>query len=236
MKRRHPSWAFDEYAPAGVDYRNREQAEAYDRMHGRFRRFDQEAAAILRQLGLGPESTVIDMGAGTGAFALHAAPHVKRVYAVDVSEAMLDRCREKAAQAGLKNIRCRVGGFLTYRHRGLPADAMVSVAALHHLPDFWKQIGLRRAAGMLRGGGKLFLFDIVFPAAAPDLTQQIRSWLRSIRGKAGPRLASEAEVHVRQEYSAYDWVMEGLLRRAGFHITRKAYGEGFQTSYVCVRV
>ena len=58
---------------------------------------------------------------------------------------------------------------------------------------------------------------------------------RSIRAKAGPRLAREAETHVRSEHSTYDWVMEGLLRRGGFRIVRKQYGDGFQASYVCTR-
>jgi putative AdoMet-dependent methyltransferase len=232
---RRPGWSFDENASAGVDYAGQEQAAAYDAMHQRFRRYAEQAAAIVGRLGLGPESTVIDMGAGTGAFAVHAARHVKRVYAVDVSRAMLGRCREKAKAAGLTNVICRVGGFLTYRHEESPVDAMVSVAALHHLPDFWKQVALRRAARMLRKGGKLYLFDIVFPSAVPDLGPQIRSWVASIRKQAGPRLAKEAEVHVCKEHSTYDWVMEGLLRRAGFRIAGKHCGEGFQAAYVCTR-
>jgi putative AdoMet-dependent methyltransferase len=236
MKRNCPRWSFDEYAPVGVDYNAREQAAAYDVMHQRFRRYDEEAEAILEQLNVGPRSTVIDMGAGTGAFAVPAARLVNWIYAVDVSESMLARCREKVRKAGLKNIRCRVGGFLSYRHHGAPADAMVSVASLHHLPDFWKQAGLRRAANMLKQGGRLFLFDIVFPAGTRNLDQQLRSWVQSIRKKAGPRLAAEAEVHLRKEYSTYDWVMEGLLCRAGFHIIRTHYGEGFQTTYLCARV
>lgn len=234
--RRRSGWLFDENAPAGVNYSSLEQATAYDTMHQRFRRYDEEAAAIIERLGLGPKSTVIDMGAGTGAFAVYAARHVKRVFAVDVSKAMLGRCREKAREAGLKNLTCRVGGFLTYRHTEPPADALVSVAALHHLPDFWKQVALRRAAKMLKRGGKLFLFDIVFPSAAQDLDGRIQVWIESIRKKAGLRLAKEAEVHICREYSTYDWVMEGLLRRAGFRIAGKHTGEGFQTTYVCTRV
>jgi cyclopropane fatty-acyl-phospholipid synthase-like methyltransferase len=149
---------------------------------------------------------------------------------------MLERCRSKARSAGLKNVLCRMGGFLTYHHNAAPADAMVSVAVLHHLPDFWKQIGLRRAADMLKRGGRLFLFDIVFPSGAPDLERRIRSWVEAIRKKAGPGLAKEAEVHVRKEFSTYDWVMEGLLRKAGFRIDRKRIVEAFQTSYVCTRI
>ena len=65
------------------------------------------------------------------------------------------------------------GGFLTYEHEAEPADAMVSIAALHHLPDFWKLVGLTRAAEMLKAGGGFFLFDIVFPSEAIDLEDQI---------------------------------------------------------------
>ena len=236
MNPKRPAWWFDEHTSTGVDYTSPGEAAAYDAMHQRFRRYDDEAAAILKALGLGPESTVIDMGAGTGAFAVNAARHVKQVFAVDVSAAMLARCRQKARQAGLSNVRCRVGGFLTYRHAGEPADAVVSVAALHHLPDFWKLVGLRRAADMLKRNGKLFLFDIVFPSSPPDIACQLPAWIQSIRGRAGVRLAKEAEVHIRSEHSTYDWVMEGLLRRAGFRIRRKHVGEGFQATYVCRRV
>ena len=88
---------------------------------------------------------------------------------------------------------------------------------------------------MLKRGGKLFLFDIVFPSAAQYLDGRPSS-IESIRKKAGSRLAKEAEVHMCKEYSTYDWVMEGLLRRAGFRIAGKHTGEGLQTSYGCTRV
>ena len=133
---------------------------------------------------------------------------------------MLERCREKAREAGLKNLTCRVGGVLTYRDTEPPADAMVSVAALHHLPDFWKQVGLRRAARMPERR-ELFLFDIVFPSAAQDLDGRIELMDSFIRKKAGSRLAKEAEGAHLQGVSTYDWAMEGLLRRAGSRIAGK---------------
>ena len=43
-------------------------------------------------------ATVIDMGCGTGAFAIHAAPYYRRIHAVDVSQAMLCRARRKARE------------------------------------------------------------------------------------------------------------------------------------------
>ena len=52
--------------------------------------------------------------------------------------------------------------FLTYDHAGPPADVVDSRHALHHLPDFWKAMALSRIAGMLRSGGVLRLWDVVY--------------------------------------------------------------------------
>ncbi|HNW92199.1 MAG TPA: methyltransferase domain-containing protein [bacterium] len=227
-----PEWQYDEFACAGIDYASREEVAAYDAMHRTFRDYAAATAQIVARLGLGRESTVIDLGSGTGAFTLHAAPVCRHIHAVDISRAMLDYCRAQADGAGLTNISYHHAGLLTYEHAGEPADAAVCVAALHHLPDFWKQRALQRVAGMLRPGGKFFLFDIVFPAAAADLDAQIGQWLAGIGRMANARLAGEALVHVRDEHSTYDWVMEGMLARAGFTLAAKEYAPGFQTTYL----
>jgi len=202
----------------GVDYSSVEQVQRYDDLHQRFRDYEKDSDAIIKLLEPDSRSTVIDMGAGTGAFTLHAAKHCRKVYAVDVSSAMLERCQRKCEEMGLSNVLYCNNGFLTYNHEAEPADAMVSIAALHHLPDFWKLIALRRAAEMLKAGGRFFLFDIVFPSEAADLEDQINAWVRSTALQSGPERSAEAEIHIREEYSTYDWIMEGLLERAGFEI------------------
>ena len=49
------------------------------------------------------------------------------------------------------------------------------------------------------------------------------------------RLAEEAAIHARDEFSAYDWIMEGIVERSGFHIDSAEYGKEFQTAYVCTK-
>jgi ubiquinone/menaquinone biosynthesis C-methylase UbiE len=228
-----PRWTYDEMKQTGVDYSSMEQVQRYDEMHQRFRDYEKDSDTIVKLLELDSKSTVIDMGAGTGAFALHAAKHCRKVYAVDVSLAMLERCWEKGEEMGLSNVLYCHGGFLTYNHEAEPADAMVSIASLHHLPDFWKLVGLARAVEMLKAGGRFFLFDIVFPSAARDMGGRLDAWVRSIALQSGPELAAEAEIHIRKEYSTYDWVMEELLKRAGFEIDSAEYDNGFQATYIC---
>lgn len=59
----------------------------------------------LRQ-ATGRRSTVLDVGAGPGRFALALAPHVAAVTAVDPSGAMLDICRRRARRDALSNVVC----------------------------------------------------------------------------------------------------------------------------------
>jgi putative AdoMet-dependent methyltransferase len=230
-----PRWQYDETKFSGVDFSRSDEVAAYDRMHRKFRDYAKASEEILRRLSLPADSTVIDLGAGTGAFALHAASRCRTVYAVDISVAMLDHCRRQAEQAGVTNIVFCHAGLLTYEHPAESADAAVCVATLHHLPDFWKGVALTRCCRMLKPGGRLYLFDIVFPSREPHLDEKIDEWIVAIETMADARLAAEAVVHAREEFSTYDWIMEGLLTRSGFHIDAAEYGQGFQTAYVCTK-
>jgi hypothetical protein len=88
---------------------------------------------------------------------------------------------------------------------------------------------------MLVRGGRLYLFDIVFPAAVTDLEAQFDELVDSMGHAAGPDFAAEAETHLRDEYSTYEWVMEGLLERSGFHIEGAEHGGRFNAAYLCTR-
>ena len=234
--RHHPTWLYDEIKHAGVDYSDPAQVAVYDSWHQKFRDDQKGAEAIITALQMKPEHTVIDMGVGTGAFTIYASPHCKTVYAVDVSPVMLDYTRQKAEKAGLTNIVFCHGGFLTYEHQAPAVDAIVSVAVLHHLPDFWKLVGLQRVALMLKPGGRLYLFDVVFPAEMTDHEARLSAWVDSMSETVGADFATEAEAHLRDEYSTYDWVMEGLLDRAGFRIDDATYADGFGATYLCTQV
>ncbi|UCG59299.1 MAG: class I SAM-dependent methyltransferase [Phycisphaerales bacterium] len=232
---REPGWQYNELKPCGVNYNSALCALWYDMHHGRFRDFQKEGKEIIALLGLDTDQTVIDMGCGTGAFAVHAARHCRKVYAVDVSRAMLRCARRKAKKAKLNNIEFHRGGFLTYEHEAKPADAIVSTAVLHHLPDFWKLTGLRRLARMCKAGGKLYLFDVVFSFNVDEYKSHLDEWVKSTAERIGPAFAAEVKTHVREEYSTFDWVMEGMFERAGFAIEKANYQNDFMVAYLCTR-
>lgn len=228
------AWQYDETMFSGVDFSQAEEVAAYDDMHSKFRDYAKASDEIIQRLSLTSDSTVIDLGCGTGAFALHAAKRCRTIYAVDISAAMLDYCRRRAEQLSLTNIIFRNGGLLTYEHGDELADAAVCVAVLHHLPDFWKQVALKRCCEMLKPGGRFLLFDIVFPSGR-DCLDEIDQWLKAFETIVDARLAEEALIHVKNEFSTYDWIIEGIIRRSGFQIDTAEYSKGFQALYICTK-
>ncbi len=227
----YPSWQYDEMKQIGKDYDNSAEVASYDARHGKFRDVEKENEGILETLCVKPEHILIDLGTGTGAFALLAARRCARVYAVDISHAMLEYAKKKAARAGLTNIVFCHGGFLTYSHDAPPVDAIVSNTAFHHLPDFWKGIALKRLNTMLKTGGQLYLSDVVFEDR--NVYENIEQFIEKLEKTAGPEIRADVEAHIRQEFSTYDWIIEGLLERADFEITSRAMREGVIARYLC---
>jgi predicted TPR repeat methyltransferase len=147
-----PKWFPDEQAHAGPEHLDAGYVEGYDDKAGTN---PAEDVALLRELGLNETSTLVDLGAGTGTFALAAAPSCRRVVAVDVSAAMLRQVQAKADQLGLANVECARAGFLSYEHQGEPAAFVYSRNALHYLPESWNQLQSNGAATVGRRGHPL---------------------------------------------------------------------------------
>ncbi len=226
-----PAWQWNEHIQIGVDYQNVDEVGAYDARMQTFRDFEKENAEIVKAVSLQPSHTVIEIGTGTGSLARHAARICTKVYACDVSATMLQYAQAKAEEAGLANIAFFHAGFLTYQHAEAPVDVVVSQLALHHLPDFWKQFALNRVAAMLKTGGRFYLCDVVFPATAAEGAD----YLDHLVVKAPSNTRQELVTHIRQEFSTFDWILDGMLTRAGFLIDQRHSINAFLTAYVCTK-
>ena len=132
-----PVWYFDEIKQIGVDFEDLEEVAAYDRNQGTSAEKDRR---IVERLGIGSEDVVIEFGCGTGMFALQAALAGADVHAVDVSKVMLEYANRRALEAKVRSIQFHHAGFLSYEHASGSADFVVTKAAFHHLPDFWKAL------------------------------------------------------------------------------------------------
>lgn len=226
-------WMYNEFRHVGVDYSQHDQADRYDDQMQRFRNYDDEAKAFLTTVGpVHPEElTVIDLGCGTGAFAIHAAKYLKKVYAVDVSAEMLKIAQSKATASGIDNIEFCHAGFLQFQVR-TPVDVVFSKWAFHHLPDYWKQAALFNINTLLKMDGIFVLTDLVF-RCDPDYEKNTDALLHGLANRFPEELIRETEVHIREEYSTFDWILLGLIERAGFCIEKINAEDLLASEYVC---
>jgi len=141
-----------------------------------------EAAALL---GLLDERwTVGDLGCGTGTLSASLAPFVRRVVAVDESQAMLDAAAARVASLG--NVELRRGDLEALPITDGELDAALLILVLHHLSE--PPAAIARAATALAPGGRLLIVDMlphdredlarelghVWPGFAPE---QVHEWL-----------------------------------------------------------
>jgi cyclopropane fatty-acyl-phospholipid synthase-like methyltransferase len=227
------NWWIDELAHAGQEHLDPLYVAGYERKAGYDPAVDIE---ILRRHGLGADSTIIDIGAGTGRFSVEVAAHCRNVIAVDVSDPMTTLLRRRLADAGIDNVTVVQSGFLGYQHNGAPVGFAFSRNALHQLPDFWKGIALNRVAAMLAPGGIFRLHDLVFDFGPSEVEQRIPAWMAgAVDDPTRGWTADELAEHVRIEHSTYSWLFEPMLERTGFEILDRSYARGVYGAFTCRR-
>ena len=223
------SWVPDEIGYAGVEHLDADYVAGYD---AKAQVDPTEDIEILTAHGLGPGTSVVDLGAGTGVFTAAAAATGADVIAVDVSPAMVRHLRGRFADQ--RNVTVVHAGFLTYEHTGPPVAFAYCRNALHQLPDFWKGVALERITRHLAPRAIFRVRDLVFDFSPADADEFVPAWMAGgvddpTRGWTPDELAE----HVRIEFSTYRWLFEPMLERVGFEIldvdyVRRAYG-----AYTC---
>jgi ubiquinone/menaquinone biosynthesis C-methylase UbiE len=228
------TWMLDELAHAGPEHLDAAFIAGYDKKQG-YPDAGEDLAAFESR-GLGTSSTVVDLAAGTGQFAIPAARRFGRVVAADISPAMVDALRQKAATAGLDNLDCVRAGFFSYAHEGAPVDGVYTRNALHQVPDFWKGIALQRIADMLPPGGVLRLRDLIFDFQPREASEIFAAWFAGAAADpADGYTAADYAEHIRTEYSTFRWLFEPMLTAAGFEIVATEFEGRLYGTYTCIR-
>lgn len=225
-------WQYDETIQVGTDYQNEEEVRKYDQHMQKLRDIEIEVKEIGMALGVSDDSTLWEIGTGTGECALGLALKAKHVYATDISPAMLSYAALKAKERKVSNVTFGSGGFLSGFQPDTPVDGIISQLALHHLPDFWKARALNAIAKKLKPNGRFYLRDVVFSPDTGESDDFFQAVIEGIRSQAGEEVVEQTIQHIKTEFSTFDWVIEGLIAQSGMELIEKN-NNGFLTVYVC---
>lgn len=160
------------------------------------------AAEILELLDPRLGMAVVDLGCGPGRLALPLAKRVGeagQVVAVDIQAGMLERVREKAAAAGIKNIELVQAGAGEGKLGRERFDRALLVTVLGEIPD--RQKALAEVFSALKPGGRLAVTEVIF-----DPHFQRQSTVARLAAEAGFR---RRELHGNR--MAYTMILEKPL-------------------------
>jgi len=122
------------------------------------RRASQDPFRLWSRVGLKPGDTVVDVGAGTGFFSFPAASLVGptgRVYAVDVSEELVELLQERANRGKAENLTPVLSTPAHIPIEDAAADVTLLANVLHGIPPSTVDEAVR----LLRPGGRLVNVD-----------------------------------------------------------------------------
>ncbi len=165
--------------------------------------------------------SVLEFGCGTGTTAVHHAPHVQHIDAIDISENMVEIGRGKAREAGIDNITFTRGTLAEFNAPDASFDAVLGLNVMHLLPDWQAAIG--EVARILKPGG-------VFVSSTVCLGN---SYLRFVKlvTPLGKALGLMPDVFMLTEAELASEVI-----RAGFEIERQwHHGKGGVVVFMIAR-
>lgn len=117
---------------------------------------------VVARAGIGAQSTVVDLGAGTGNTSRRIR-QVGQLICVDISENMLRIARSKLAHLGA--VRYVKADLLEFFREAPDFDALISTYAVHHLTEDEKRILFEEIGKRLTPGGRAVFGDLMLADA-----------------------------------------------------------------------
>ncbi len=190
--------------------------------------------------GLPADARILSVGTGTGIeIAFLAERHPQwRFTAVEPSQAMLERCRQRAVEHGFAS-RCTFHhGFLDALAVDEPCDAATCLLVSQFLLEPEARIGLfRDIATRLRHGGLLVNADLAADTASPAYESLLAIWLDRMSSAGVP---PEALARARAAYAKDVAVLPpervaAFIASAGFDAPTQFFQAGLMHAWCAMR-
>lgn len=133
------------------------EAEKAGHLDGRLRRFLAPPEALISRFAPLPAEIWADIGAGTGFFAFPLAARVEKVYALDLSEKMLELLRHKLEDKQVENIDAARSEESALPLPDSSVDAVLVAFVLHEVDTPEKFLG--EVSRITRPGGRLCIIE-----------------------------------------------------------------------------
>lgn len=169
---------------------------------------------LLKQEGLAPEQTLLDLGCGNGRLAVHAIPYLQggQYIGTDVSSRMLAQAQQRIADLGGSGT-CRVTWLVQrFTELAVPSnsvDRMCAFSVFTHIEHEDTYLYLLEARRVVRPGGKF-----IFSCLPLDLAAAKHEFLEQAKLEFGKRWASVRNVVTSRE------LMTELATMAGWKVER----------------
>jgi len=113
---------------------------------------------IIKAMGVKEDSSIADIGAGTGYFVVRFAKVATKgkIFALDLEEKMVSFLREKVQKQGLSNV-FALQAAADDAHIPEPVDFIFSAQTYHHMQS--RPAYLRKLHSSLKAGGKVVIFE-----------------------------------------------------------------------------
>ena len=89
--------------------------------------------------------------------------------------------------------------------------------------------------GCLKDEGLFYLADVVFSFSPEEYDSEISQWLSGIEERVDEEFVEDGILHVKEEFSTYDWIMDAIIQAAGFQMVKKECLDSFLIHYVLAK-
>ncbi|MFC1452807.1 SAM-dependent methyltransferase [Verrucomicrobiota bacterium] len=154
-----------------------------------------DGAEWAQKLDTNSDGVVLDLGCGEAKLLIALSPYIACGIGVDVSRHQIARGRQNIRSVGITNIELRTVDVRDITFREEELDAVVSLAAIHHISDDAKAQLFVSIRHWLKPGGLFHFHDDTFNFAPEEFEQEAARIRDGHRAKLGDN---------------YEWMKENL--------------------------